>query len=221
MWKFIVACLALTTVSAQPTYPWIVNGRSCECTCTSGNTPTAPIVLPGKGSIPRNSPTVAPLPSPVKPSAQPPASAPAQATNNGVKAVLDVINAQRAKHHAPALQWSDTVAAYAQNWVNNCKFAHSQGSGYGENIYMSSANLDAKTAVTNAAQAWYDEVALYNFANPGFSVQTGHFSANCWKSSQRLGCAVKYCPNLGTFVSCNFDPAGNIIGQFRENVIEP
>ena len=49
---------------------------------------------------------------------------------------------------------------------------HSQGSGYGENLYMTTGSVDnGKDAVTS----WYDEIHLYNFGNQGFRMGTGKF----------------------------------------------
>ena len=39
-----------------------------------------------------------------------------------------------------AVSWDDDVAAFAQDYVMSCVFAHSQGSGYGENIYSASGS---------------------------------------------------------------------------------
>lgn len=52
-------------------------------------------------------------------------------------------NVARAAHHVEPLVWSDTLAAAASKWANNCQWAHSQGSlfpasyVYGENLFAS------------------------------------------------------------------------------------
>lgn len=86
-----------------------------------------------------------------------------------IKTILDAHNAYRAKHSAPPLKWSSTLANYAQNWSDNCQFKHSGGK-YGENLAMGYA--DWKSAIAG----WYDEVSQYNYNNPGFSGATGHFT---------------------------------------------
>lgn len=66
---------------------------------------------------------------------------------------------------------------------------------------------------------WYDsEEPLYDYNNPGFSGQSGHFSAIVWKSTKTVGCAVHDCPN-GKYYSCNYYQPGNYMGQFKENVL--
>lgn len=42
---------------------------------------------------------------------------------------------------------------------------------------------------------------------------TGHFTQVVWKATKRLGCG-----QAGKFVVCNYYPAGNVQGQFRDNV---
>ena len=74
--------------------------------------------------------------------------------------------------------------------------------------------------------AWYGEIKDYNFSNPGFSEATGHFTQVVWKNSKRLGCAwnQKTCKsnnlNFYKFV-CEYDPPGNVGGQYAANVPRP
>ena len=39
-----------------------------------------------------------------------------------------------------AVSWDDDVAAFAQDYVMSCVFAHSGNSEYGENIYYAAAS---------------------------------------------------------------------------------
>ena len=61
-------------------------------------------------------------------------------------------------------------------------------------------------------------------------MQTGHFTQVVWKSSTLLGCTAKVCDQIqglpgwtegGTLVICRYSPAGNVEGQYRENVFPP
>lgn len=63
----------------------------------------------------------------------------------------------------------------------------------------------------------YDEIKDYDFKNPGFSQVTGHFTQVIWKSSTKLGAAFARSGNQ-IIVVAHYAPAGNVIGQFRENV---
>ena len=182
-----------TAAAGQPNDPYGAQG------------PDDPYATP---EPPRPRPAPAPAPAP-KPSGL---SAEAQA-------LLDAHNRVRAKHCAPALQWSPKLAQVAQQWANSlrdqgCKFGHS-GGRYGENLAGgTSGTLDGQ-AVTDM---WYDEIKLYSFPSGGFSMQTGHFTQVVWKQSTQLGCGVTTCRGMDIWV-CEYDPPGNVQGMFRQNVL--
>ncbi|KAF5357372.1 hypothetical protein D9758_005861 [Tetrapyrgos nigripes] len=134
---------------------------------------------------------------------------------------LQLHNTLRAQYKAPNLIWNDTLATYAQNYVNKCTWAHS-GGPYGENLaagYGNGYNINA------AFQSWANENSTYNYNtnNPTPS----HFTQVVWASTQQLGCAAATC-NLAIFngaldlyIVCEYYPAGNVIGYFGSNVLRP
>ncbi|CCC68846.1 hypothetical protein NCAS_0B07620 [Naumovozyma castellii] len=131
--------------------------------------------------------------------------------------VLNEHNAKRALHqNTPALSWSDDLASYAQNYADayDCSgnLVHS-GGPYGENLAL---GYDAVGSV----DAWYNEISSYDYSNPGFSENAGHFTQVVWKSSTQVGCGIKDCSatGWGSYVICSYNPAGNFIGEFAENV---
>jgi pathogenesis-related protein 1 len=125
----------------------------------------------------------------------------------------------------PALDplcWSDSVAAVAQSWADNCTWQHNPGRGsLGENIFAGSGNWLANGALS-AVEMWAAEADYYDYASN--SCQSGevcgHYTQIVWRSSQNVGCGITLC-NTGspfgggswTFVVCNYDPPGNWIGQ--------
>jgi hypothetical protein len=86
-----------------------------------------------------------------------------------------------------------------------------QHSGPGENLAQNFGSFGA------AFQAWVDEEANYQWDGQ-FSYATGHFTQISWKASTQLGCG--YAPSCSLYV-CHYDPPGNVIGQFNENVFRP
>ena len=53
-------------------------------------------------------------------------------------------------------------------------------------------------------------------------MQTGHFTQVVWKGSRRLGVGVGYADNgRKAIVVANYDPPGNYLGQFPQNVSPP
>jgi uncharacterized protein YkwD len=134
------------------------------------------------------------------------------------KALVEAHNRVRAKQCAPPLTWSSKVAASARKWADSlrsrgCMLQHSGGQ-YGENLAAGTAGtLDAARVVG----MWYDEVKHYSFKSGGFSMKTGHFTQVVWRETKQVGCARTSCNGIDLWV-CQYDPPGNVQGQFRENV---
>jgi uncharacterized protein YkwD len=132
---------------------------------------------------------------------------------------VDAHNRLRAKHCAAPLTWSAKLAELAQRWANalrdrGCQFGHSGGTT-GENLAAGTiGTLDPASVV----QMWYDEVAQYRFPDGGFSSSTGHFTQVVWRSTRRVGCGHSQCKGMDILV-CEYDPAGNWEGQYRDNVL--
>lgn len=137
--------------------------------------------------------------------------------------LLDIHNSKRELHCAASLNWSTDLAAAAQQWAdqlaaNGCQQQHSPqaiAGQYGETIaFASSPSATATEMVT----AWYDEVALYDFQNPGFSAETGHFTTVVWKATSEVGCGIAMCGG-GQMLVCSYLQPANVVGAFPENVL--
>ena len=69
--------------------------------------------------------------------------------------------------------------------------------------------------------SWYDEIAVYNYYNPGFSTKTGHFTQVIWKDSIELGIGLAFsADNKKAWVVAQYYPAGNVEGEYSRNVHE-
>ena len=74
--------------------------------------------------------------------------------------------------------------------------------------------------------SWYGEIKdfnsnWYNDEPPrGSFNKTGHFTQVIWKSSQYVGVGLVTIGN-SCFVVANYDPPGNIISQYKQNVLPP
>ncbi|MEQ8751956.1 MAG: CAP family protein [Coleofasciculus sp. G1-WW12-02] len=147
-------------------------------------------------------------------------------------------NTYRNTHHSPSMTLSSSLNSSAQTWANylatNGVFKHSSSSqrnNAGENlyaVYTTASSIDSATLANQTVSRWYNEVSAYNYNNPGFSSQTGHFTQVVWKKSTQLGCgAARGVKTIsGTkynafYVVCHYAPAGNVTGQFAENVLAP
>ncbi|CAI8591299.1 unnamed protein product [Vicia faba] len=112
------------------------------------------------------------------------------------------------------LVWDNKIAAFAQNYANqrkDCKVTPSDSGGrYGENIAVSPGNMSGVEAVN----LWVAENPHYNsYKNKCEGGECSHYTQVVWSRSLRVGCAKVKCDNGGTFISCNYYPAGNIPGE--------
>ncbi|KAJ6590279.1 PR-1-like protein [Mycena sp. CBHHK59/15] len=142
------------------------------------------------------------------------------ASDADVQAYLDAHNSVRAQHGAVNLVWDNTLAAAAQEWADRCVFEHSGGQlgPFGENLAAGSPASSFPIPV--AIQSWANEASQYDPNNPVPS----HWTQMVWKATTKLGCAVQSCPDLfagfppAAFYVCEYSPAGNVIGEFPQNV---
>ncbi|XP_059446996.1 pathogenesis-related protein 1-like [Corylus avellana] len=127
---------------------------------------------------------------------------------------LKAHNDARAAVGVGPLTWDDKVAGYARDYANkrigDCNLVHS-GGPYGENIAWGSADLSGTAAV----KMWVDEKASYDYNSNSCAAGAvcGHYTQVVWRNSVRLGCAKVRCNSGGTFITCNYDPPGNYVGE--------
>ncbi|MBV6492227.1 MAG: hypothetical protein LDLANPLL_00220 [Turneriella sp.] len=135
------------------------------------------------------------------------------------KEILQRHNTLRAKHGVAPLKWSTEVEKVAQDWATKIaredNMRHRNPNKYGENIFWMSGR---EPTGNNVVDAWYNEIKDYNYSNPGFSMKTGHFTQVIWKGSTELGCGSARSARGGVYVVCNYNPPGNYMGRFPENV---
>ena len=183
--------------------------------------PPAPAAQPGTGGPPGGADPWTPEPTnaAAMPPQRQPAPAPPAAPAGDAERLVAAHNKVRALHCAQPLTWSPKLAQVAQQWANSlrdqgCKFGHSGGK-FGENLAAGTTGaMDPESVVT----MWYDEVKGYSFKQPGFSMQTGHFTQVVWRGTTQVGCAMAQCKGNDVWV-CEYDPPGNWEGQYREQVL--
>ncbi|KAL6578015.1 Cuticle-degrading protease [Orobanche minor] len=114
------------------------------------------------------------------------------------------------------LVWDDTLEEYARSYADrrraDCALEHS-GGPYGENIFWGSGydwTPDQAAADWVAERKWYD----YASNSCGGGEQCGHYTQIVWRDTERIGCAEVVCDGgKGIFMTCNYDPPGNYIGE--------
>ncbi|NOQ36410.1 MAG: hypothetical protein GQ569_11035 [Methylococcaceae bacterium] len=139
-----------------------------------------------------------------------------ETNGNEWQAILNYHNKVRADVNVNPLSWSNQVAEHAQAWAKNlaangCKMQHSNDSNYGENLFMGTLG---HYNVVDAAKSWESEKRDYSGAalNSSNWSKTGHYTQMVWHNTTQLGCAKVACNN-NLIVVCNYDPAGNYMGQ--------
>ena len=138
--------------------------------------------------------------------------------------LLDRHNLYRAKHQAPnlaRLAALETIAqSYSEHLVTLGYLVHSSntlnGNYIGENLYF---GYNAGYLGHKPVDAWYNEIKDYDFNKAEFTSGTGHFTQVVWKNSKQLGCGVACGTNDYCYVTCNYYPGGNYLGQFKTNVL--
>jgi len=147
------------------------------------------------------------------------------------QAIVDAHNKWRTQAGlTEKLNYSSSLAASAQNWVNNlkrtnaCQMRHSKPDGrYGENLYWASALKWSdgrrelqKVSDEQVVDSWGSERADYDYAHNHckHGQVCGHYTQMVWRSTTAVGCAVAVCEKTQEQVwACQYKPAGNWVGN--------
>ncbi|QPG75025.1 hypothetical protein FOA43_002365 [Brettanomyces nanus] len=233
----IVTPTATSSILSSSPLSSITTSTSPLPTSTLPTSKSTSISTTSKSTISTSISSISPVTSSPVTSSTPTSSTPTTSTPISTSSVfsfedvyLDRHNYYRNLHvDTPAMSWDDGVANVAQTYADSydCDgvLTHSgnsyNGSSLGENLAYGYDFYDA-----GAVDAWYDEISNYNYSDPQFAEDNGHFTQLVWKSSTRLGCGYKYCsPTYGYYIVCNYQPAGNVIYSgdeyklFKENVL--
>ncbi|OAQ66760.1 SCP-like extracellular protein [Pochonia chlamydosporia 170] len=134
-------------------------------------------------------------------------------TSKFTSAILNSTNFYRDQHNASAVSWNKTLASFAGAYLqkSDCQFEHS-GGPYGENLAEGYPNATA------SVEAWGNERDKYDFSDPQFGHDTGHFTQLVWKNTTAVGCDRRLCGEKGWYLVCEYWPRGNVVGQFGEEV---
>jgi hypothetical protein len=70
------------------------------------------------------------------------------------------------------------------------------------------------------SEQWYEEANNYNY-NDDFQQGKGHFAQMVWRNTREVGFGRARAADGKWYAVANYYPAGNYIGQFRDNVRPP
>ncbi len=124
-------------------------------------------------------------------------------------------NKVRAEVGAAPLGWSAAAERQAQRWADElaqrCDIEHSQGSGFGENLFMGTLGFYDEL---DGIKAWEDEKRDYagQPLTREMAPRVGHYTQMIWPDTRELGCATSVCSN-NLILVCNYYPPGNYLGE--------
>ena len=136
--------------------------------------------------------------------------------------ILSNHNYHRKRHQVGSLVRKASIEKVAQDYSEYLasieRMTHSDNDQYGENLFFCWSSRGICVTGEKASQSWYDEVSDYNYNYPDSSSGTGHFTQLVWKGSTQIGCGAACSSNNKCYVTCNYYPPGNYIGQYKNNV---
>jgi uncharacterized protein YkwD len=138
-------------------------------------------------------------------------------------------NKVRALHGSPALthnrELSSIALQYAKYLASIRSLVHSKNKfknqSIGENLSMWMSTGADHYDGERATMQWYNEIKDYDFSNGNFTSGTGHFTQVVWKNSQEVGFGFARSADGAFYAVANYYPAGNMMGQFKQNVLPP
>ena len=157
-------------------------------------------------------------------------------TNKLNQVLLSQHNKYRKNHGVSQLTLDNELIKLAQDYSAVLAYSDSNApSGnknknkeiVGENIYTCTSILKEKCYTENSSKPvddWYSEIEKYNFTDPGFTLDTAHFTQIIWKETTKIGCGASVESDGVTYkVVCNYYKAGNIVNStfYEENVLPP
>lgn len=154
-----------------------------------------------------------------------------QSADEFIADVVKAHNVYRNKHgRVPPLVHNEDLTVLAQRWAahlasiralqhNNDSY---RGQPLGQNVAAKSSTAPTEYTGQEVVDQWYSEINRFDWNTPEGrpGVTTGHFTQVIWRGSREIGVGKARSPDgREVYVVCNYYPAGNYIGRFKENVI--
>ena len=85
----------------------------------------------------------------------------------------------------------------------------------GENVFI----YNCEKTFVEICELWYEENKKYNYNLNKFQIDTGHFSQMVWNKTKEVGFSFLFDEKKNkTCGIALYYPAGNILGEFKNNV---
>ena len=146
--------------------------------------------------------------------------------NEFVEKALNKINEYRKLHGVNPLVQDDYLIKrafiLAQKKLNNFKsedLLYKDSEDLGTNFEKTEEELDVEKLMDN----WYNENKSYNFIEP-IELECNNFTQMIWKNSSKFGigyfCSQENEENKKYYYAALFYPAGNIPGEYKNNIFK-
>lgn len=136
---------------------------------------------------------------------------------------METHNQYRVMHGAVPLNWSPGLANAAQAWAEKIAREGSLSHASREDRYYKGENvcrMSSHFTVDDALRIWYSEKGNYDYDKPGFDLSTGHFTQVVWRDTREVGVGMAKSPDGKlTYMVARYNPPGNILNRFKENVV--
>lgn len=138
--------------------------------------------------------------------------------------LITEINSIRLIHQVPELISSGDIDSIAQSFANKLakkgKLDYSnnsyKGSELGEILFYNEiGECDAEIVI----DSWYKDAKEFRYHN--INQEASPFAQLVWKSSKLIGIGLSKDDKGGTYIVANFYPTGNVIDQYKSNVLPP
>jgi pathogenesis-related protein 1 len=136
--------------------------------------------------------------------------------------ILKEHNEARAEVGVLPVEWSCTLADFAQEWADQGGIEHSSnarlsnistvpGIKAGENMQW-----DSRTKQPPRVKSWLDEKTFWDnttTCRPG--KMCGHYTQVVWRNTTQVGCGINHNASgrFKTVFVCNYNPGGNFPGS--------
>ncbi|XP_056176908.1 pathogenesis-related protein PR-1-like [Syzygium oleosum] len=128
-------------------------------------------------------------------------------------------NAVRAAKRELPVAWDVQLESYARWWAgqrrSDCALEHSFEEGdfrLGENIFWGGGS---GWTASDAVGAWAGEERYYQYGSNTCEGghECRHYTQIVWRSTRRVGCSGVVCDGSDVFMTCNYYPPGNYVGE--------
>lgn len=145
-----------------------------------------------------------------------------------MREALNAHNRYRKLHGSKPLKLNKELNQIAQDWAEKIAqtgtFEHNtslfKGQSLGENLAMRYTSSGEELSGELMTDQWYEEANTYNY-NEDFQTGKGHFAQIIWNDTQQVGFGRAQGSDGKWYAVANYYPAGNYVGQFRQNVHPP